>query len=101
MAKKKKLTSVKIKEVPYYKEAKVTCSCGANFTIGSTKKEIQVEICSMCHPFYTGTQKLVDTSGRVDKFRARLAKKEKIKNINKKDNNKPTPIIKPTTQKIQ
>ncbi len=79
MAKKKKITSVKITEVPYNSEAKVACSCGASFVTGSTKKDIHVEICSMCHPFYTGTQKLIDTSGRVDKFRARLAKKEEMK----------------------
>jgi large subunit ribosomal protein L31 len=60
----------------YYPQAKVTCACGYQFEVGSTKKEIEVEICSMCHPFYTGTQKLVDTAGRVDRFKARLAKTE-------------------------
>ena len=53
---------------PTYYQAKVTCNCGNEFTTGSTKPEIHVEICSKCHPFYTGKQKLVDTSGRVDKF---------------------------------
>jgi large subunit ribosomal protein L31 len=57
----------------YYSDAKVTCACGAAFTTGSTEPEIRVEICSECHPFFTGKQKLVDTAGRVDKFRARFA----------------------------
>lgn len=51
----------------------VTCSCGATHTIGSTLPELKVEICSHCHPFYTGKSKLVDTEGRVDKFRRRQA----------------------------
>lgn len=63
----------------YYQKTKVTCSCGNTFEVGSTQEKIQVEICSACHPFYTGTQKLIDTAGRVDKFKARLAKTKKIK----------------------
>jgi len=55
----------------YYPNAKVRCACGATFTVGSTKPEIQVEICSQCHPFYTGKEKLIDTAGRVEKFKAR------------------------------
>lgn len=55
----------------YYKDAKVTCACGNSFTVGSTKKELSVEICSNCHPFYTGIEKVVDTAGRVEKFKAR------------------------------
>ena len=62
----------------YYPDAKVTCACGNVFTVGSTQKEIHVEICSMCHPFYTGKQKLLDTARRVEKFQERLAKKEKV-----------------------
>ncbi|MBI5621991.1 50S ribosomal protein L31 [Candidatus Falkowbacteria bacterium] len=58
----------------YYKEAKVTCACGNSFTVGSTVKEIETELCFMCHPFYTGTQKLVDTARRVDKFKQKLEK---------------------------
>lgn len=54
---------------PKYGEAKVTCACGETFVSGSTKKELRVEICSKCHPFFTGKQKFVDTSGRVDKFK--------------------------------
>ncbi len=54
---------------PKYYQAKVTCNCGNTFTVGSTKPEIKVEVCSKCHPFYTGSQKvLVDAGGRVDKF---------------------------------
>ena len=53
----------------YYPDAKVTCACGHIFNIGSTVKEINVEICSHCHPFYTGKEKLVDTAGRVDRFK--------------------------------
>lgn len=53
---------------PKYQEAVVRCACGETFTTGSTKKDLKVEICSKCHPFFTGKQKLVDTGGRVDKF---------------------------------
>jgi len=58
----------------YYSNAKVSCACGARFTLGSTKPEIKVEICSKCHPFYTGREELIDTAGRVEKFKARRAK---------------------------
>lgn len=53
---------------PEYKEAVVKCACGATFTTRSTKSELKVDICSKCHPFFTGKQKLVDAGGRVDKF---------------------------------
>jgi len=56
---------------PTYQDAKVTCACGATFTVGSTKKDINIEICSNCHPFYTGTEKTMDSAGRVEKFKAR------------------------------
>ncbi|MCX6816457.1 MAG: 50S ribosomal protein L31 [Candidatus Beckwithbacteria bacterium] len=55
----------------YYPNAKVTCACGTTFTTGSTLPEIKVEICSACHPFFTGQMKYVDTMGRVEKFQAR------------------------------
>ncbi|HUV44304.1 MAG TPA: 50S ribosomal protein L31 [Dehalococcoidales bacterium] len=55
----------------YYPDAKATCSCGNAFTLGSTKKEIKVELCSKCHPFFTGEQRVVDTAGRVERFRRR------------------------------
>ena len=54
---------------PEYVESSVTCACGNSFTTRSTKKEIRVEICSQCHPFFTGKQKFVDSAGRVEKFR--------------------------------
>jgi len=55
----------------YYDNAKVTCLCGNTFTTGSTKPELRVEICSKCHPFYTGQQRIVDTMGRVERFKKR------------------------------
>jgi large subunit ribosomal protein L31 len=57
----------------YYTDAKVSCSCGSKFTVGSTKKEINVEICSACHPFFTGNEKVIDAAGRVERFKARRA----------------------------
>ncbi len=63
----------------YFPNAKVTCLCGKSFTVGSTVKEIHVEICSACHPFYTGNDKILDTAGRVEKFRARRAAAKKSK----------------------
>jgi large subunit ribosomal protein L31 len=57
----------------YYPNATFTCACGAVFTIGSTKEKVNVEICSKCHPFYTGAEKVLDTAGRVDKFNSRKA----------------------------
>ena len=67
----------------YYPNAKTICACGNTFTTGSTVKEIHVEICSACHPFYTGKQKLVDTARRVDKYKKRLEKKEAVAKIRK------------------
>ena len=66
----------------YNKEAKIKCACGAIFKTGSTKPEIQIEICSNCHPFFTGKEKLIDTMGRVERFKTRTAnKKEAIKKV--------------------
>jgi large subunit ribosomal protein L31 len=65
----------------YHKNAKIVCACGNSMDIGSTKKEIFIELCSACHPFYTGKQKLVDTARRVEKFKAKVeAQKEASKN---------------------
>ena len=61
----------------YFSEAKVSCACGNTFATGSTMPELKVEICSACHPFYTGKQKLIDSARRVEKFEARV--KAKIK----------------------
>jgi large subunit ribosomal protein L31 len=64
---------------PTYQQADVTCACGHKFKIGSTLSKIEVEICSACHPFYTGEEKVLDTAGRVEKFKARQAKAAKAK----------------------
>ena len=61
---------------PDYVESRVTCTCGNTFVTRSTQAEIHVEICSNCHPFYTGRQKLVDTGGRVERFKRRAAKRQ-------------------------
>ena len=58
----------------YHEKAKVTCSCGNSFEVGSTVAAIGVEICSQCHPFFTGQEKMLDVAGRIDKFKARQAK---------------------------
>jgi large subunit ribosomal protein L31 len=55
----------------YYPDAKVVCACGNTFTIGSTRELLKVELCSKCHPFYTGEQRVVDTAGRVERFKRR------------------------------
>lgn len=59
---------------PAYNETVIRCVCGNEILTGSTKKEIRVEICSKCHPFYTGKQKLVDSAGRIERFRKKYAK---------------------------
>lgn len=64
---------------PEYQVVTVTCACGASFQTRSTKSIDQVDICSECHPFYTGRQKLVDTAGRVERFRKKYAKTQKGK----------------------
>lgn len=64
---------------PEYVEATVSCACGETFTTRSTKPEIKVEICSQCHPFYTGKQKMVDTEGRVEKFIKRYGLQDQYK----------------------
>lgn len=81
----------------YYPDAKVTCACGNSFTVGATVKEINVELCSNCHPFYTGKQKLVDTARRVEKFKERAAKKSSGTVTAKKK--KKTARKKPTAKK--
>jgi len=55
----------------YYPDAEVICSCGNTFVTGSTKKTLRVELCSKCHPFFTGEQKIIDTAGRVERFKRR------------------------------
>ncbi len=62
----------------YYEDAVVTCSCGNTFVTGSTAKTLHVDLCSQCHPFYTGQQKLVDTTGQVDRFMQRLNRSRRV-----------------------
>jgi len=71
---------------PMFYQATVTCACGNSFVVGSTRQAIQVDICSACHPFFTGEQKYIDTQGRVEKFMARreIAKAAKLINKAKK-----------------
>lgn len=61
----------------YHTDTKTKCACGAVFAIGSTKESIEVEICSNCHPFYTGKENIVDSAGRVEKFKSRMKKASK------------------------
>ncbi len=61
---------------PEYKEIKVVCACGETFTTRSTKPKIHIDICSMCHPFFTGKQKIVDAEGRVEKFKKKYSRKK-------------------------
>ena len=61
----------------YYPDAKVVCSCGNTFTVGSTKKLLRVELCAKCHPFFTGERRMLDTTGRVERFKRRYESKEK------------------------
>lgn len=68
----------------YFQKVKVTCACGNTFETSSTNKEINVEICSKCHPFFTGKAKLIDTAGRVDRFRARLDRAKQLQAVKKK-----------------
>ena len=62
----------------YYPEAKVVCSCGNTFTTGSTEELIRTDVCSACHPFFTGEQRIVDTAGQVERFMKRLEKREEF-----------------------
>lgn len=61
---------------PYYPKATITCACGATYVTGSTLEKIDVELCSVCHPFYTGKQKILDSARRVEKFEARTSRKQ-------------------------
>jgi large subunit ribosomal protein L31 len=64
---------------PKYQQVNVHCACGEQWTTGSTKKELRVDICSKCHPFFTGKQKLVDTAGRIDRFQRKYGMKTPAK----------------------
>lgn len=86
----------------YFEKSQVTCSCGNSFEVGSTEEKIVIEVCSACHPFYTGKQKLVDVAGRIDKFKKRMkgaakaekAKKAIVKNKGKEPSNKKEDVVK-------
>lgn len=67
----------------YYKDSKVSCACGNSFVTGSSLPEIKTEICSACHPFYTGKQKLLDTARRVEKFQAKIEAKKSTTAVRK------------------
>ncbi len=58
----------------YFEKAEAVCVCGAKFYVGSTKEKLEVEVCSQCHPFYSGQEKIIDTAGRVQKFKERVKK---------------------------
>ncbi len=60
----------------YYPEAKVICSCGNTFTVGATKPVLKIEVCSKCHPFFTGEQRIIDTAGQVERFKKRYKIKD-------------------------
>jgi large subunit ribosomal protein L31 len=87
---------------PNYKDITFKCACGATYTAGSTIKdsEFHTELCSNCHPFFTGKQKLIDSSGRVDKFRAKVkqAQEHAEKNVKKVDNEDAEEVVKETAE---
>lgn len=85
----------------YYKNAKITCSCGNVIVAGSTMPEMKVEVCSACHPFYTGKKKLMDTAGRVDRFKklAATAAQKKAAAPKKKERSKTKAEIKKIVSK--
>ncbi|TSC80156.1 MAG: large subunit ribosomal protein L31 [Parcubacteria group bacterium Gr01-1014_29] len=83
----------------YYPDATITCACGNIMHIGATKKEMSVEICGACHPFYTGKEKLIDTAGRVEKFKARVAK-AKVAREKKKPKKITHPSARKTSKKL-
>lgn len=63
----------------YYPKATINCSCGAKFVVGSTEEKMQIEICSQCHPLYTGKQKFIDTAGRLERYEKRVKKSKALK----------------------
>ena len=73
---------------PKYGKAKIICACGNSFETGSTKKEIHVEVCSACHPFFTGKQKMFDSAGRVEKFNKKYNLKNDFNNEDEAQNKK-------------
>jgi large subunit ribosomal protein L31 len=90
----------KMKSCQYHSDTKVSCACGHSFTTGSTLKEIKIEICSQCHPFFTGQMKYIDTMGRVERFQKlqqaaaakKYIKKKDRKNVKKKEAVRPVTL---------
>lgn len=74
---------------PQYNEVIVSCACGNKFVTKSTKSELKLEICSQCHPFFTGKRKLVDTAGRIEKFRKKYKKDEPVQEVAKEPAQQP------------
>jgi large subunit ribosomal protein L31 len=87
----------------YNEKAKVTCTCGNTFEIGSTNEKIEVELCSKCHPFYTGKQKLIDDAGIIDKYKKRIASQAEVSKtkVGKKAKKVRNTIKKTETKKIK
>ncbi len=85
----------------YYPACQVTCACGNNFTTGSTLPEIKVDICSQCHPFFTGKMKFIDTMGRVEKFSQQFKAAQAKKFIKKSDRKKKNQVEKVTPSTLK
>lgn len=85
----------------YYKDATVTCACGAVYSVGSTEKDLKVEICAACHPFYTGKQKLIDSAGRVDKFKAKMEAAAKMQQAKSAKKERTTKAEAKTEEKVK
>ena len=88
----------------YNDKAKAVCACGNEFEIGSTKPELRVELCSACHPFYTGKQKLVDTARRVEKFQAKVAAQQEVsggKNVRSKKEKQAAKDAKKSNKRVE
>lgn len=88
----------------YYPKATINCSCGAKFVVGSTEEKMQIEICSQCHPLYTGKQKFIDTAGRLERYekmikKSKALKDSKIKAEKKKTDKKKTKEVKKKKKK--
>lgn len=78
----------------YYPKARIVCSCGNILTVGGTVQEMHIEVCSACHPFFTGKKKIIDTAGKVDRFKAREEKSRKLQEGKMKGKTHKKPIVK-------
>jgi len=83
----------------YFPKTKITCGCGHTFSFGDTKEDLKVDICSHCHPFYTGSQQLIDTAGRVERFKARQSKIQPKREIKTKKKAEGKSMIKKSSEK--